>query len=134
MNFLIYGQLSRRILAKLDMFDLVQLVKEATDSQGHILHLVISKGVDISSAVVTDLALSDHFCVLFDLLITQNVQKTCFLVKKRYTDDKTSAQFIEDIAMLPMISAESVDGLLDHFSLKVLKVMDAGETPLWFQT
>ena len=85
--------------------------------------LVISKGVDISSVVVIDLALSDHFCILFDLLITQKVQTTSFSVKKRYINEKTSAQFREAIAMLSTMSTESADGLLDHFNLRILNVI-----------
>ena len=93
----------------LDMFGLWQHVTEPTHLRGHTLDLVISKGVDISSVVVIDLALSDHFCILFDLLITQNVQTTSFSVKKRYINEKTSAQFREAIAMSPTVSAQSVD-------------------------
>jgi len=86
----------------LDMFGLWQHVTEPTHLRGHTLDLVISKGVvDISSVVVIDLALSDHFCILSDLLITQNVQTTSFSVKKRYINEKTSAQFREAIAMSP---------------------------------
>ena len=110
----------------LDMFGLWQHVTEPTHLRGHTLDLVISKGVvDISSVVVIDLALSDHFCILSDLLITQNVQTTSFSVKKRYINEKTSAQFREAIAMSPTMSAQSVDGLLDHFNLRILNVMEA---------
>ena len=100
----------------LDMFSLCQHVTEPTHLRVHTLDLVISKGVDISSIVVIDLALSDHFCILFDLLITQNVQTTSFSVKKRHINKKTSAQFREAIAMSPTMSAQLVDGLLDHFT------------------
>ena len=60
-----------------------QHVIEPTHLRDHTLDLVISKGVDISSVVVIYLALFDLFCILFDLLITQNVQTTSFSVKNR---------------------------------------------------
>ena len=66
----------------LHMLGLWQHVKEPTHFRGHILDLVISKCVDISSVGVIDLALSDHFCILFDLLITQNVQTTASQLRR----------------------------------------------------
>lgn len=44
----------------LDTFGFSQHVQEPTHAQGQTLDLVISKGINISSVVVTDLALSDH--------------------------------------------------------------------------
>ena len=52
-------------------------------------------------------------------------QTTSFSFKKRYIDEKTSAQFRVAIDMSPTVSAQSVDGLLDHFNLKTLNVMEA---------
>lgn len=46
-------------------------------------------------------------------------------VKKRYINERTSAQFIEAIATSTTMNAESVDGLLDHFNSKILNVRDA---------
>ena len=67
--------------------------------------LVISKGLDISSVMVKDLALSDHFCVFFDLLFTLGFQISSVSVKKRNINENTSAQFMEAIAMSPTMSA-----------------------------
>ncbi|KAK0156079.1 hypothetical protein N1851_001392 [Merluccius polli] len=82
-------------------------------------------GVNISSVDVKDLALSDHFCVFFDLQIIPNVQLTSVSVKRRYINENTSAKFMEAIAMSPTVSAESVDELLDKFNWKISNVMDA---------
>ena len=65
---------TRPFSSMLDMFVLWQHVTEPTHFRGHILDLVISKGVEISSVVVIDLALSDHFCILFDLSECSNNQ------------------------------------------------------------
>ena len=77
----------------------------------HTLDLVIAKGVNISSVDVKDLALSDHFCVFFDLQIIPNVQLTSVSVKRRYINENTSAKFMEAIGMSPTVSAESVDAV-----------------------
>ena len=99
-------------------------MKEPTHTRGHTLDLVISKGVNISSVGVKDFALSDHFCVFFDLQIIPNVQLTSVSVKRRYINENTSAKFMEAIAMSPIVSAESVDELLDKFNWKMSNVMD----------
>lgn len=82
-------------------------MKGPTDTQGHTLDLVISKGVDISYVDVKDLAISDHFCVFFDLQSVPNIQSISLSVKKRYINENTRPQFMETIAMLPTLSAES---------------------------
>ena len=47
-----------------------------THNKGHILDLVISKGLNISKVLVSDVALSDHYCVFFesDISVYTNVQ------------------------------------------------------------
>ena len=116
---------AKELSALLDTFGLFQQVKGPTHTRGHTLDLVISKGVNISSVDVKDLALSDHFCVFFDLQIIPNVQLTSVSVKRRYINENTSAKFMEAIAMSPTVSAESVDELLDKFNWKISNVMDA---------
>ena len=83
-------------------------MKGPTHTRGHTLDLVISKGVNISSVDVKDLALSDHFCVFFDLQIFPNVQLTSVSVKRRYINDNTSAKFMEAIAMSPTVTKITV--------------------------
>ena len=112
---------AKELSALLDTFGLFQHVKGPTHTRGHTLDLVIAKGVNISSVDVKDLALSDHFCVFFDLQIIPNVQLTSVSVKRRYINENTSAKFMEAIAMSPNVSAESVDELLDEFNW----IMDA---------
>ena len=115
---------AKELSALLDTFGLFQHVKGPTHTRGHTLDLVISKGVNISSVDVKDLALSDHFCVFFDLQIIPNVQLTSVSVKRRYINENTSAKFIDAIAMSPTVSAESVDELLDKFNWKISNIMD----------
>ncbi len=43
---------------------------DPTHNRGHTLDLLISRGLNISSIVIKDVALSDHFCIFFDILIS----------------------------------------------------------------
>ena len=108
----------------LDTFGLLQHVNVPTHNRGHTLDLVISKDVDISCVEVKDLALSDHFCVFFNLKIIPHGRVTPVSVKKRYINENTSAQFMAAMTTSRSVS-ESVAELLDDFNKKILNAMDA---------
>lgn len=76
--------------AVLDTFGLSQHVKGPTHIQGHTLDLVISKDVDILSIYIKDLAISDHFCVFFELQIIPKVPTTSVSIKKSFTNENIS--------------------------------------------
>lgn len=115
---------AKELCSLLDTFGLFQHVNGPTHTRGHTLDLVISKGVDISSVDIKDLALSDHYCVFSDLQITPNSQLTPVSVRKRYINENTSAKFMEVIALSSTVSAETVDELLENFNSKISNVMD----------
>lgn len=116
---------SKELTALFDIFDLVQHVTEPTHIRGHTLDLVISKGLNIPSVNVVDLALSDHFCVFFDGLITPITNSQFKTVSKRYINENTCALFMENIAMTPSTTAESVEDQLSHFNSNNLRVLDS---------
>ena len=116
---------AKELCALLDTFDLLQHVRGPTHTRGHTLDLVISKGVDISSVDIKDLALSDHFCVFFNFQIVPNIQLTSVSARKRYINENTSVKFVETIAMSPTVNAETIDELLENFNCKISSVMDA---------
>ncbi len=60
---------TKEILTVLNTFDQSQHVHGPTHDCGHTLDLLISRGLNISSIVIKDVALSDHFCIFFDILI-----------------------------------------------------------------
>ena len=76
----------------LDTFTLTQHVTEPTHSLGHTLDLVITKGLAVSMEV-KDLALSDHFCIFFEVTIATQPQNSSITVKKRIINDHTSTLF-----------------------------------------
>ncbi len=114
---------TKEILTVLNTFDLSQHVHGPTHNRGHTLDLLISRGLNISS-IVKDIALSDHFCIFFDILISVTTESRSVSVRKRCINENTSALFMKAISLTPSISADSVDLLLDSFNLKVKNVID----------
>ncbi len=105
-------------------FDLIQHVHGPTHNRGHTLDLLISRGLNISSIVIKDVALSDHFCIFFDILISVTTESRSVSVRKRCINENTSVLFMKAISSMPSISADSVDLLLDSINSKVKKVID----------
>ncbi len=95
-----------------------------THNRGHTLDLLISRGLNISSIVIKDVALSDHFCIFFDILISVTTESRSVSVRRRCINENTSVLFMETISLTPSISADSVDLLLDSFNSKVKNVID----------
>lgn len=56
---------ARELHHTIDHFGLTQHVSGPTHCKGHTLDLVMSKGLNISKVLVTDVALSDHYCDFF---------------------------------------------------------------------
>ncbi len=93
-----------------------------THNRGHTLDLLIS--LNISSIVIKDVALSDHFCIFFDILISITTESRSVSVRKRCINENTSVLFMKAISLTPSISADSVDLLLDSFNSEVKNVID----------
>ncbi len=89
-----------------------------------IVDILISRGLNISSIVIKDVALSDHFCIFFDILISVTTESRSVSVRKRCINENTSVLFMKAISLTPSISADSVDLLLDSFDSKVKNVID----------
>lgn len=64
------------LLNILDSFGLYQHVTESTHNEGHTLELIISKGLQISVVRVSDVALSDHYSVLFKMRLPVETCRT----------------------------------------------------------
>ncbi len=95
-----------------------------THNRGHTLDLLISRGLNISSIVIKDVALSDHFCIFFDILISVTTESRSVSVRKSCINENTSVLFMKAKSLTPSISADSVDLLLDSFNSKVKNVID----------
>ncbi len=95
-----------------------------THNRGHTLDLLISRGLNNSSIVIKDVALSVHFCIFFDILISVTTESRSVSVRKRCINKNTSVLFMEAISLTPSISADSFYLLLDSFNSKVKNVID----------
>ena len=118
------NKITKEMITVLNTFDLIQHVHGPTHKGGHTLDLIISRGLNISSIVIKDVALSDHFCIFFDILISATNESRSVSVRRRCINDNTSVRFMEAISLTPSISADSVDILLDSFNSKVKNVID----------
>ncbi|KAJ0023604.1 hypothetical protein NQD34_003503 [Periophthalmus magnuspinnatus] len=65
----VFDRNAKELSSVLETFGLTQHVSEPTHNRGHTLDLLITKGVNISNVSVVDVALSDNFCVFFDLSV-----------------------------------------------------------------
>ncbi len=115
--------LTKEIITVLNTFNLIQHVHGPTHNRRHTLDLLISRGLNISS-IVKDVALSDHFCIFFDIMISATTESRSVSVRKRCINENTSALFMKAISLTSSISADSVDLLLDSFNSKVKNVID----------
>ena len=104
----------------LDNYGLTQHVIEPTHNKGHTLDLIISKGLNISKVVVTDVALSDHSCVFFESAISMHTNVQREVITKRYITENTSEKFIQAFSVIPALSWVSVNDLVDNFSSKII--------------
>ncbi len=125
---------TKEIITVLNTFDLIQHVHGPTHNRGHTLDLLISRGLNISSIVIKDVALSDHFCIFFDILISVTTESRSVSVRKRCINENTSVLFMKAISLTPSISADSVDLLLDSFDSKDLINSNLNNTRTLFAT
>lgn len=98
----------QEFLTILENVGLTQHVKEPTHNKGHILDLVVSKGLHLSNVTVFDAAVSDHFCVLSDTSVIVDTCTRSHSVKKQYLSECSSIAFSQAISMIPSFMWTSV--------------------------
>ncbi len=76
---------TKEIITALNTFDLIRHVHGPTHNRGQTLDLLISRGLNISSIVINDVALSDHFCIFFDRLISVTTESRSVSVRDALT-------------------------------------------------
>lgn len=117
---------AKELLNILDIFGLSRHVTDPTHNKGHTLDLIISKGLNISDAVVTDVALSDHYCVPFKMTIPASISKgEAEVMRKRSININTCTLFTQAFTPSPVLPSASVNDLANSFSSSVITVMDA---------
>ncbi len=87
-----------------------------THNRGHAIDLLISRGLNISSIVFKDVALSDHLSIFFDKLISVTTESRLVSVRKRCINENPSTLFMKAISLTLSIS--------DSFNSKVENIID----------
>ena len=116
---------TKELCCVFESYGLTQHVTQPTHNKGHTLDLIISKGLNISKVVVTDVALSDHSCVFFNGTISVPKSVQTKLIRKRYITENTSESFIQLFSSTPTLTGASVTELVDNFNCKITNVIDA---------
>ncbi len=68
----------------LHSFSFTQHVNGPTHNKEHTLDLIISYGVNVNVNEITDLAISDHFCLFFDCKINIQFHPKEKIIRKRF--------------------------------------------------
>ncbi|KAI4800683.1 hypothetical protein KUCAC02_009526 [Chaenocephalus aceratus] len=116
---------AKELFCVLDSYGLTQHVTEPTHNKGHTLDLIISKGLNISKVVVTDVALSDHSCVFFESSISVHTSVQKEVTTKRCLTENTREMFTQNFSSTLAPANISVNELVDHFNSKIKNVIDA---------
>ena len=91
---------------------------------GHPIDLVITKGLNVSTNVM-DLALSHHYCTLFDVsLMSPYFQNWSRTVGKRVINENCIALFEQALSRKPPQTSDSVNDLMNNLTSKLKQIID----------
>lgn len=116
----------------LSTFDPIQHTAGPTHSQGHTLDLVISKGLSVTMNCILDVAISDHFCIFFEMSTLTKQVPTSKLLKRRFLCPDTLDNFItrytarkqSDLNCNTDTSLSLCDNLVNNFNQSVTHILD----------
>ena len=81
---------------------------QPTHNRGHNLDLVITHGLSISVSSVADLAVSDHYCVFFNITSFNQDEALVRTVRRCYLTSEVAANFMGILQSTP---AEILPGI-----------------------
>ena len=90
----------------LDVLDRKQHVTGSTHNHGNVLDLVISRGIEVTDLSVSDINMSDHYCVYFNLILNALEVHPETTIESRLLDTRAEQQFI--------IFADSINHSIDQ--------------------
>lgn len=100
----------------------MQNVTDQPHNKRHILNQILSKGFNIWEVVVTDIALFDHYCILFKETDHVILNKGgAEVIRKCYIDENPRTLFSQAFTASLRLPSASVDNLGKCFSIPVLK-------------
>ena len=115
---------AKGLISLLDTFDLLQMVSGPTHCRGHTLDLVITRGVKSSPVLTIDVALSDHYCIFFEMEISPVITNRSYAVKRRRINANTSTEFMDRLSFPPPRSS-SVNDILENFNSTIRNAIDS---------
>lgn len=109
----------------LNSMDFKQHVLQSTHIKGHTLDLVITRGLLVQISSVTDVGLSDHYCVFFTVNDFKQIDPPERMVRKRFITDQVAENFIEHLTETPRdILMSSCDSMIDSLNSKLRSTLD----------
>ena len=97
---------ARSFVDVLDTLELKQHVTGSTHNHGNTLDLVISRGIEVTDLSVSDINMSDHYCVYFNLILNALEVHPETTIESRLLDTRAEQQFI--------IFADSINHSIDQ--------------------
>lgn len=94
---------SKEFLNILHCMDFTQHVTQPTHNRGHTLDLVITHGLSTSVSSVVDLAVSDHYCVFFNITGFIQRETSVRTGRRRYLTSEVAANFTRVLDECPPV-------------------------------
>lgn len=85
----------------------------------------MSKGLDICKVFVSDVALSDHYCISFEMSVTDVIHTRSDVTLRRYINENTCPSFIQAFLAAPALTPNPVSNLVDTFNAKLTNFIAA---------
>lgn len=117
--------LSTDFLNILNVMDFTQNIMHLTHNRGHTLDLVITYGLSTSVSSVVDLAVSDHYCVFFEITSFIQLETSVRTVRKRHLTPEVAAGFPEIFKKFPPIPLPApCDFIVNDFNSRLQSALD----------
>ncbi|KAL2099393.1 hypothetical protein ACEWY4_005873 [Coilia grayii] len=113
------------LLNTLDGFGLYHYVTEATHQLGNTLDLVISQAANINNISVSDIAISDHYCVLFEFPFTIHSNRETCATHKQYINESAEQKITELISTRDLLKGhQSLNEIVVGFKSNLKEILD----------
>ena len=117
---------SIEFLNLLNCMDFKQHVTQSTHNRGHTLDLVITYGLSAGVSSVMDLAVSDHYCVFFNITSFIRQEVPVRTVWRRHLTPEVAANFIDILHNSPPeILPAPCNFLTTNFNNKLKSALDS---------
>uniref|UniRef100_A0A3P8P5K8 Reverse transcriptase domain-containing protein n=1 Tax=Astatotilapia calliptera TaxID=8154 RepID=A0A3P8P5K8_ASTCA len=117
---------TKEFLNILHCLDFIQHVTQPSHNRGHTLDLVITHGLSTSVSSVVDLAVSDHYCVFFNITGFIQRETSVRTMRRRYLTSEVAANFTRVLDECPpVILPAPCDLIFSYFNSKLKKSLDS---------